>query len=46
MLESTDKNGNTMNSEHLRCRGIQTPCITYQANQDKISVLDIYKKYT
>ena len=43
MLESTDKDGNTINSEHIRCRGIPTSCIQYKANQDKITVLDIYK---
>ena len=46
ILESTDKDGNTINSEHIRCRGIPTSCITYKASaasQDKITVLDIYK---
>ena len=43
MLESTDKDGNTINSEHIICRGIPASCIQYKANQDKITVLDIYK---
>ena len=34
ILESTDKDGNTINSEHIRCRGIPTSCIQYKANQD------------
>ena len=43
MLESTDKYGNATNSEHIRCTGIPTSCITYKASQDKTTVLDIYK---
>ena len=39
----TDKYGNTINSEHIRCRGIPTFCIQYQAGQDKITALGIYK---
>ena len=41
MLESTDKDGNNTNSEHIRCRGIPTSCIQYKAYQDKVFVLDI-----
>ena len=44
MLESTDKDGNTINSEHIGCRGIPTSCIQFKATQDKTIVLDIYKK--
>ena len=43
MSESTGKDGNTINSEHIRCRGTQTSCIQYKANRDNIIVLDIYK---
>ena len=43
MLESTDKYGNIINSENIRCRGIPTSCIQFKATQDKITVLDIYK---
>ena len=43
MLESTDKYGNTINSEHIRCRGIPTSCIEYKASQDNMTVLDIYQ---
>ena len=43
ILEPTGKDGNAMNSEHIRCRGIATSCITYKASHDKIIVLDIYK---
>ena len=44
MLESTDKDGKTINSEHIRMNGIPTTCIHYCAEQHKISVLDMYKK--
>ena len=41
--ESTDKDGNTIIPEHIRCRGIPTSCITYKASQDKITASDMYK---
>ena len=44
ILEPTDKDGTTINSEHIRMKGIPTPCIKYYAEQHKITVLDIYKK--
>ena len=44
ILESTDKHGKTINSEHIRMKGIPTPCIKYYAEQHNITVLDIYKK--
>ena len=44
ILESTDKDGKTINSEHIRMKGIPTSCIKYYAEQHNISVLDIYKK--
>ena len=43
ILESTDKYGNTINSEHIRMKGIPTPCIKYYAEQNNINVLDVYK---
>ena len=43
ILESTDKDGNIINSEHIRMRGIPTPCIKYYAKQNNMSVLDTYK---
>ena len=43
ILESTDTGGNTINPEHIRCRGTPTSCITYKASQDKLIVLDIYQ---
>ena len=43
-LESTDKHGKTINSEHIRMKGIPTSCIQYYAEQHNISVLAIYKK--
>ena len=44
ILESTDKDGNIITSEHIRMRGIPTPCITYYAKQNNITALDVYKK--
>ena len=44
ILEAIDKDGNIINSEHIRMRGIPTPCITYYAKQNNITVLDVYKK--
>ena len=35
ILESTDNDGNTLNSEHIRCRGIPASCIQCKASQDK-----------
>ena len=43
ILEPTDKDCNTINSQHLRYRRIPTSCIKYKASQDMISVLDICK---
>ena len=43
ILESTDKDGNTINAEHIRMKGIPTPCIKYYAKQNKMSVFDLYK---
>ena len=44
ILESTDKDGKTINSEHIRMKGIPTPCIKYYAEQHNITVLDVYTK--
>ena len=44
VLQSTDKQGNTIKSHHIRMKGIPTPCIKYYAEQNNISVLDVYKK--
>ena len=47
MLESTDTYCNTINSEHIRCRGIPTSCIQFMAIQDKkvvwICIRSLYK---
>ena len=43
MLESTDKDGNTINSENIIYRGIPTYCIQFKAIQDKITGLGSYK---
>ena len=45
ILEPTDIHGNTISSERIRCRGIPTPCIKYQASQNKnnsFGYFDIY----
>ena len=44
ILESTDKHGKTINSEHIGMKGIPTPCIKYYAEQHNLTVLDLYKK--
>ena len=41
-LESTDKDGKTINSEHIIMKGIPTPCIKYYAEQRNLTVLDVY----
>ena len=43
-VESTDEDGKTVNSEHLRMKGIPTPCTKYYAEQHSITVLDVYTK--
>ena len=40
--EPTDKDGKTINSEHIRMNGIPTPCIKYYAEQPNITVLYMY----
>ena len=40
-MQSTNKEGNTINSEHIRMKGIPTPCIKYYAEQNSISVLGV-----
>ena len=44
ILEPTDKDGNTINSEHIRMKGIPTSCIKYYAEQHNMSVLELFKK--
>ena len=44
ILESTDKDGNTIHSEHIRMKGIPTSCIKYYAEQHNMSVLDLFKQ--
>ena len=41
ILESADKDGKTINSEHIRMKGIPTSCIQYYAEQHSITVLYI-----
>ena len=43
-LESKDKNGHAIRSDHIRMRGIPTPCIKYKAKQEKIGVMGMYEK--
>ena len=42
--EPTDKDGKTINSEHIRMKGIPTPCIKYHAEQHNITALDVCTK--
>ena len=42
MSEPTGKDGKTINSEHVRIKGIPTPCIKYYAEQHNLTVLDVY----
>ena len=44
-LESTDKDGKTISSEHIGMKGIPTPCIKYYAQKTGITVLDVYKQH-
>ena len=43
-LEPTDKDGKTINSEHIKMKGIPTPCMQYYAEQHNMPVLDVHKK--
>ena len=44
ILEPTDKDGKTINSEHIRMKCIPTPCIKYYAQKKGTTVLDVYNK--
>ena len=44
ILEPTDKYGKTINSEHIRMKGIPTPCINNYAEQHNVTVLDVCTK--
>ena len=44
ILQPTDKDSKTINSEHIRMQGIPTPCIKYYAQQKGITALEVYKK--
>ena len=44
ILESIDKDGRTINSEHIRMKCIPTPRIKYYAEQHNIIVLDVYAR--
>ena len=44
MLEATDKDGKTIDPDHIILKGIPTMCIQYYAEQHKIRALGIYKK--
>ena len=44
ILESTGKHGKTINSEHIRMKGIPTSCIQCYAEQHNISVLDMCRE--
>lgn len=42
-LESEDKHGKTIHADHIRMRGIPTPCIKYKSKQEEIDVMGIYE---
>ena len=44
ILEPTDKDGKTINSDHIRRRSIPTSCVKYYAKQYNISVSDVFKQ--
>ena len=46
ILESTDKDGVAIHSEHIRMKRIPTPCIKYYAEQHNMSVLICLNSYT
>ena len=43
-LDSKDKKGNTISPDHIRMRGIPTPCIKYKAKQEKSELWECMKK--
>ena len=43
-LESTGEDGRTINSEHIRLKGIPASCIKYYAEQNNMTVLDAYNE--
>ena len=43
-LESKDKDGNVITADHIRMRGVPTPCIKYKAHENKCDVINIYTK--
>ena len=44
ILESIGKDCKTINSEHIRMKGIPAPCIKYYVEQHSLTVLDVYTK--
>ena len=44
VLESKDVDGNTINQEHIRLKGIPTSCIKYKAELENKAVLDLYRE--
>ena len=44
IVESSAKDGKTINSEHIRMKGIPTPCVKYYAEQHNLTVLDVCTK--
>ena len=43
-LESTNKDNNMINEEHIRMRGVPTACAKYYAQQHNITVWGSYNK--
>ena len=44
ILESVDKDGNVINSNHIRMKSIPTSCIKYTSKELNLQPLDLYKQ--
>jgi len=43
VLESVDKNGENINSDHIRMKSIPTSCIKFTSTEQQLQPLDLYK---
>ena len=43
VLESVDKDGLNINSDHIRMKSIPTSCIKYTSTEQQLKPLDLYK---
>lgn len=44
ILESTNKDGETINSDHIRMKSVPTSCIKYTSQDKKLQPLELYKQ--